>query len=121
MADHNSPPLEANPIEKNNDSDQELKLLPKPLSSVTMCYIVYYVHGIGTEPGMGPNNHRHKGQFQSLPYRTGEMAPLVGLSFVVRCEGLGLIHRTYILKCRHGGLQTKRCILGTHWTASLPT
>ena len=81
MADHNSPLFEANPIEKNNDSDQELKLLPKNLSSAAMynmCYIVYYVRSIGTEPVMGTNNYRHKGQYQSLPHRAGEMAQLVG-------------------------------------------
>lgn len=42
MTDHNSPLLEANPIEKSNDGDEELKSLPEPLCSVTM-YTVYCV------------------------------------------------------------------------------
>jgi hypothetical protein len=72
MTYYNSPRFEANPIEKNRD--QGLKVLSESLSSVTVysiCYIVYYVHGIGTEPVMEPNNHRHKGQYQSLPTGLG--------------------------------------------------
>lgn len=61
LTDHSSPLFEANPTEKNNDGDEELKSLPESLCSVTMstvCYILYCLPGGGTEPMIGPDNYR---------------------------------------------------------------